>query len=212
MRSVALVGPDGSGKTTVARQVVAELPGVAYLYAGTNPDMGARMLPTTKLAVLLRGGVSHGRPAATRPSSFRGSAVSWLRTLVWLTEELARGRQARRLARSARLVLRDRDFLVDRLAAGGPQPLYEQFHRWALARWYPRPDRTIVLDVPGAVAFERKREVTVEELERRREGYLALRHVLPLVSVVDAGRPTEDVVDAVVEILLRDLAEPGARS
>ena len=200
MTTVALVGPDGAGKTTVAQIVLSELPDAVYLYCGTNPEMGD-LLWTTKMAARLRGGVSHGVPRAVSSTTGRSTVVAWIRALVWLTEELARGHRARRLARSSPLVLRDRDFLVDRLAMPGSHPAHERFHRWVLARWYPAPDSTIVLDVDPAVAFARKGELDLAELEQRRQGYRALRGVLPDVVVVDAGRPADAVAAEVVAIL-----------
>ena len=198
MTSVALVGPDGAGKTTVARLVGDALPEAAYLYCGTNPEMGD-LLWTTRVAARLRGGVSHGVPMAAGPSH-RQPLVAWVRTVVWLTEELARGRKARSLARDAPLVLRDRDFLVDRLAMPGDHPAHERFHRWVLARWYPAPDTTVVLDVDPAVAFARKGELDPDELAQRRAGYRALGDVLPDVVVVDAGRAPDQVAADVVAI------------
>lgn len=51
MSSVALVGPDGAGKTTIARKLEAE-PGlrVRYLYMGVSVDSSNVTLPTTRWA------------------------------------------------------------------------------------------------------------------------------------------------------------------
>ena len=47
--SVALIGADGAGKTTVGRMLEqrSTLP-VRYLYMGLNPAASNRMLPTTR--------------------------------------------------------------------------------------------------------------------------------------------------------------------
>ena len=50
MLTIALIGPDGAGKTTVARKLEDELrPSVKYLYMGVSADSSNHMLPTTRL-------------------------------------------------------------------------------------------------------------------------------------------------------------------
>ena len=204
MTSVALVGPDGAGKTTVARWIVAALPGAIYRYCGTNPDMAPFALPTTRLAVRLRGGVSHGQPAH-RAQAHSGARLvaSWIRTFVWLSEELARGREVRRASCTSAVVVQDRDFLADRLAMPEVTSQLERIHRWVLTRWYPRPDLTVVLDVPSWVAFDRKRELDIPEIEMRRGGYLALGSYLPNVVVVDASKSPAEVANTVLHHIQR---------
>ena len=47
--TVALIGPDGAGKTTVARALEGALPfPVEYLYMGVNPDSSNHLLFTTR--------------------------------------------------------------------------------------------------------------------------------------------------------------------
>src|SRR5439155_10211002 len=47
--TVALIGPDGAGKTTVSRRIEQSLPvPVKYIYMGVNTDASNVMLPTTR--------------------------------------------------------------------------------------------------------------------------------------------------------------------
>src|SRR5690606_16626163 len=49
--TVALIGPDGAGKSTISRKVVEMLDIPAkYLYMGVNLEASNLMLPTTRLA------------------------------------------------------------------------------------------------------------------------------------------------------------------
>lgn len=128
-----------SGKSTVADRVVDAVPGAGYVYLGTNPSMRPLLLPTTPW--LRSDEVASSPPprnavseATRRPTSV---AVAWLRTLVWLSEQVARGIEARWLERDAGVVVRDRDFLLDRIAGPVPTAAHERFHRWVLRRLYP---------------------------------------------------------------------------
>src|SRR4026209_430096 len=54
-RSIALIGIDGAGKSTVAHDVVGRLPfDAGYLYMGVNLDASPVMLPTTRLALAIK--------------------------------------------------------------------------------------------------------------------------------------------------------------
>ena len=76
MFTVALIGPDGAGKTTVARRLEGALGlPVRYLYMGVNPTSSNRLLPTTRLVRAIRRadeflrslGYVKGRPTLTAP-------------------------------------------------------------------------------------------------------------------------------------------------
>ena len=54
-RSVALIGIDGAGKSTVAHEVIGRLPfDASYLYMGVNLAASPVMLPTTRLALAIK--------------------------------------------------------------------------------------------------------------------------------------------------------------
>src|SRR6266571_1664289 len=50
MFTVALIGPDGAGKTTIGRRLEQTLPlPVRYVYMGINYEASNHVLPTTRL-------------------------------------------------------------------------------------------------------------------------------------------------------------------
>lgn len=226
--TVALIGADGAGKTSVARALERsrELR-VKYLYMGINAEASNHMLPTTRALhalkrVLGRGGDEGGPPdparAARRPRSgmraWLGRGKSALLLLNRLCEERYRVAVARRYERRGYLVVYDRHFFADYWAhdgAGAKRPLSRM--RRAHARWLarlPRPDCTILLDAPASVLFARKAEGTLELLEHRRQEYLDMRAELGNCAVVDASRPPDVVQDEVLGIL-RGLVPAEAR-
>jgi thymidylate kinase len=210
-RSVALIGIDGAGKSTVAHDVVGRLPFEAgYLYMGVNLDASPVMLPTTRLALAIkrrRGGRSD-MTAGYGESAARGKGpIASIRRLVrianWLAEEGYRALLARRIQRRPAVVVFDRHFFCDYYTstvapAGRRRALDARIHGYVLKHWYPRPDLTLFLDAPPEVLVARKGGETVERLALRRLEYLDLQGVMPAFEVVDADRPLGEVVDDVV--------------
>lgn len=168
---IALLAPDGAGKSSVAARLAESLPvdvRVAYLGLFPQADAPRRRLP----------------------------GVGMVRRLLrlWRAWLAARVHQRR-----GRLVLFDR-YPYDALLPGG-EGAVERAWRWVLAHALPRPDLTIVLDAPGTVLHGRSGEHDAPTLERQRQGYLALARRLPAAIVVDAagdGEATRRAVSSAI--------------
>ena len=215
--SVALIGCDGAGKTTVARTLEREtdLP-LHYLYMGVSSDSSNRQLPTTKLAHKIkraRGAAPDtAGPQAPKPppgpasplKRLRRSARSTLRLTNRLAEEWYRQLIAMRALRKGSIVVFDRHFVADYHAAdmtGEHRTLARRVHGWLLLKTYPHPDLIVFLDAPAEVLYARKGEGTIASLTRRREEYMALRNEVEDFVVVPATQPLPDVVEQVEGII-----------
>ena len=218
MYSVALIGPDGAGKTTLTRRLEASglLP-FRYIYMGVNAEASNIALPTVRLVQRLKSRAGAEPVAAAEPGGTQGSGrVTRRATDVarlanrfadeWFRQAVSWYYQAR-----GYIVLYDRHFVFDFAfeIAEGQESWDRRVHRWLLQRLYPRPSLVIFLDASGEVLYHRKGESSVKELERRRQAFLrqspAIRHFV----LVDATRPLDVVYDEVVAHIVRHVNDHG---
>jgi thymidylate kinase len=223
--TVALIGPDGAGKTTIARRIEETFPhSVKYLYMGVNPEASNRRLLTTRLVHSIR--ARRSARAADTPPRDSGRPRSTARTALWssrhalalvnrLAEEWYRYLIAWSHVRRGEIVVFDRHFYADyhasdvaAVAESKPKPIGRRIHGFLLFRLYPKPDLLIYLDASPEVLFKRKGEGTLDSLERRRRDYVEVVKLAPQAVVVDANRALEDVTRDVAEAI-RLFAETG---
>jgi thymidylate kinase len=218
MISVALIGPDGAGKTTVARMIEKAFPApVKYLYMGVSVDSTNIALPTTRVAEYFKRWRRKKNvvtslkniPPNQRNGKHKKSGVrALLRLLNRLAEEWYRQFLSWKYRRQGRIVIYDRhykfDFELDKASALDEKRRFTDWlHRWCLANLYPAPDVVIYLDAPAEVLFARKGEFTLEWLESRRRAFITQGRKTPNFFQIDATLPLETVYADVTERIMQ---------
>ncbi|MCW2951219.1 MAG: hypothetical protein JWQ48_389 [Conexibacter sp.] len=172
--SVALIGPDGVGKSTLAAGLQRAFPfDSRIVYMGLWKATGQGF------------GGSLGR-ALLRPL--------WL----WRRYLLAQYHRAR-----GRLVVFDRYVHDAELPPRPPLTALKKPYYWCLRHAVPAAEVVVVLDVPGQVAYGRKHESAPQELERERAIYRRLAASMPSFELVDASRVPDAVRADVMAIVWR---------
>lgn len=214
---MALVGADGAGKSTVARELVQHLGLPAhYLYMGVNLETSRVVLPTTWLLLTLKRskggrpdlsphGPGDGSAQVALGSSLRDGLKQSLRIANLVAEEWFRQVLVWRRHSRGEIVVCDRHFYADYRAHDivdrSHKRLPIRVHGYLLDRWYPRPDVVIALEAPAAALLARKGEGTLESLQRRQEEYRLLRDEVDHFVTLDATRPLGEVVRAAARVV-----------
>lgn len=200
MSAIALIGPDGAGKTTLTRMLVtSKTIRCRYLYMGIEISSSNLALPTSRLIARMRGSIDRRKAEDSRSSGSRrrrSGLVAWILLLNRLAEEWFRQLVSWYFQQRGFVVIYDRHFAFDfaaEIAAGDHETLQQRIHRWCVTRLYPKPDLVIFLDAPGELLFARKGELDVEELERRRQAFLRQGARMRDFIVVEASQPLQAV-------------------
>jgi thymidylate kinase len=217
MFSVALIGPDGAGKSTISRALaeLSPLP-LKTIYMGDNIEACNFALPTSRLIGYFRRR-RRGRSAESPQTGGDSSAVSHsqrmsLAQMLWSAGRLANllaeewYRQLLSWSYQARgyIVLYDRHFLFDFSLDGVESDVWafeRRLHRWILTRIYPRPSLVIYLDAPAEILFARKGEKTPEELENRRQAFIRQGTEVRNFVRVDGTQPLDKVCAEVCRLI-----------
>ncbi len=223
MFSVALIGPDGCGKSTISKMLLQDTSFKSKrIYMGVDREQSNYALPTTHLIRWVKrklyAGLDQGGPRdisndRKMPSSgvpkrlikqlttalvfFNNTAEEWYRQLLtWY------------FIRSGHIVIFDRHFYADFYhyhVNGRDGRWTSRLHGYMLEHFLPKPDLVIYLDAPAELLFARKKEGTIALLEERRRDYLELQDKVPHFATVDATQALDVVYMDVQQLIMRFL-------
>ena len=195
MASVAIIGQDGAGKTTISQMVLEQLPyKMKYIYMGRNVESGNYSLPSSKLIHLykiykykkkhrlldnsLAKKLSMHEIDKDRKVDTRGKIGAFLRLVNRLAEEFYRFLISMSYQIRGYLVLYDRhfifDFMPDKLDKNKQKSrMSTRIHNWFLNNVYEKPGLVIFLNAPAEVLYERKGEASIEYIRAKNETFLS---------------------------------------
>ncbi len=179
---LVVVGPDGSGKTTLARAMIAQVGSRGrYFHFIPSPLHTLEQSPPDDALL-----VDKQREGGSRMVGLLRIGRNLMR--AWISYVLA----IRPAVRSGSVVVGDRW-----LYGYAAQPLALKFYgpEWVarlMLRLMPQPDLVMVLDAPAEVIRERKAELSVAEIEAERRHWARIRGRM---LTLDATRPAEELAD-----------------
>jgi thymidylate kinase len=185
--AVALLAPDGAGKTTLAMTLKDRffLPG-RYIYMGSNLTSTTLALPSTRWLAQIQGRLPN---RVLRPLQAINSLLDMaLRSRIG-SYHRARGRLVIFDRFLARVMVRDRQSVAG----------YKRLQHWLIRKLCPMPDLVIFLDAPTDVLYERKPDHPPHLLENQRQHFISLLRDVPQKITIDASVDADLVRRVVTE-------------
>jgi thymidylate kinase len=224
MATIAIIGQDGSGKTTISNMILENIPlPFKYIYMGRNVQSGNFNLPTSKLIYALKVKKYIKKHNLKNTDKFqklslheiddnmnvdtRGKIGATLRLMNRFAEEWYRLIISKYFQIRGKVILYDRhfvfDYALDKLnASENNDRLTDKIHRWALDYLYEKPDLILFLYAPAEVLYARKGEASIEYINTRNDTFLNLGRKMPNFFIIDASQPVEKVFNDAKEKIL----------
>lgn len=204
--SVVLLGPDGSGKTTIANLVIERISGsfhgdnLQYWRPYFLPAMG-RLKFWNPSKDTKNNPDPHGH-------SKQNPVKSLIRFFYYLVDYII-GYPFKVYIPKVRkkIIIFDRyyyDYLVDlhRYRFNIPNWLPKLF-----LRFIPSPDLTIYLDAEPEELIKRKQELSLSELDRQVKQFRKVFPIIPNSRKVTTNRPIDDIVKEIAFLILSEKAK-----
>jgi len=194
---VALLGPDGAGKTAIGDQLQLKLKTI--FQEQTRFHLRPRFLWKSN---------GSEKNAVTNPhgKASRGVILSFAKLIYfWLDYALGYLLYINPLKKKGHFVLFDRyyyDVLIDtkRYRYSGPVWIV-RFVGWFI----PEPDLYIILDAPPEIIHARKQEVPLEETRKQRCAYLKFAEETPNTFVLNTEQTLEETVNEALTVIQKKL-------
>ena len=233
MATIALIGADGSGKTTIAKMLLNSPPTkMKYLYMGLNTESSNFALPTSRLIYYLKLLKYKKKNKNLKNVKLKNLSLHTLNDNRNLDTRNKLGATARMVNRIAEAcyrqviswifqirgyaVLYDRHYIFELPKNETKEKLKNYrltttIYVWMINKIISVPDLVFLLYAPPEVLFERKGEADVEYLKKRTESFMKVGNKLKNFVIIDATQPL-DIVFADVFNKSNDFLSKKSRS
>lgn len=204
---IALLGPDGVGKTTILDQLYVKCQDV-FLRDEENVEIlhfRPNMLPNLKK--LLSKNYDESKEDFQNPHRAKpaGKLSSFMRLLYYWLDYMVGWRTIKKKCVNGKLILFDRysyDFFIDPLRAriSLPQGVIRLFMAHV-----PAPDLVFVLTAEPEVIYNRKQELPIEEIARQVSTYKSLASVNERFELINANREPDEIVSIILDKWVNNL-------
>jgi thymidylate kinase len=207
---VVLLGPDGSGKTTIAENVFARLckplrlddKCLLHWRPGMIPQLNRLFKKITLSNDKRKNDI---RPTKSKPSGF----ILSLFKLTYYSLDYLLGYffVVRLKLYRGKLVIFDRyyyNFMVDPYRSKVNLP---SFIPEFIMNFIPKPDVIICFENEPVTILKRKQELSIEEIKRQINDYRNLTFRLPNGYIVNGDKSVNNVTDEVIDIILKRHAQ-----
>jgi thymidylate kinase len=218
MLTVALIGGDGAGKTTIGTLLKNSLgTRVKYLYMGSDFESSNFALPTSRMIHYIRKLIRSKKIKLTkiqnliekpedRTQDSRGKISATLRMINRIAEEWYRQMISMIYQIRGYNVIYDRHFIFDYLLLYSSQDkakkrLTDRIHWYILDHWIPKPNLVFFLDAPPEVLFQRKKETNIEYLNYSRKIFHSYGEKHTNFIVVDGSKSPELVLENIMSVI-----------
>jgi len=219
MFTVALIGGDGAGKSTIAEKLEASSEFTAKtIYLGMSTQSSNFSLPTSKIVYFFKKKryqtevESTGKTPEDKIPAYYYENKNKKRSLIWvigrfvnrLAELIYRQWIAWKYLRKGIVVIYDRHIIFESTPDVGTKHTKKSdgIFYWIVDHLFPKPDLSILLDAPAEVLYARKQESTLEHLSRRRLAYIEKGKNTKNFFIVDATQRPENVYKDVLHLIL----------
>ena len=222
MSTVALIGGDGAGKTSIAKRLeeVCPLP-IKYIYMGINPQAGEFSLPTTRLIYALKKrGYKKKMEKKEDPKSedLSSSYLVYSKTVrspIWTALRLLNRMVEAWYRQFVSIYYQLHGFIIiyDRHPLFDTAPLIKNpkkninsrindLNHWVMRHLFPKPKLSIYLDAPAEILHARKGEASPDYLDRQRNAFLKQGEKTANFVCIDSTQSLEKVYDDVQQQIL----------